>query len=365
MWYRPYGRTGKEISVVSFGGMQFSKPEDIDANAELVVYAHERGINYFDTAPYYCDDKSEDIIGAAVKQMQPGTFHLSTKCSEADGGKLRASLEKSLKRLNAERIGFFHIWGLLSVEAWRKRVEGGAVAAALRAKDEGLIEHLAFSGHMSGPETRQVLTEGPFEGVTLGYSAINFPYRADGVAAAGEMNKGVITMNPLGGGLICKHADRFDFIRGPNDPSVVAAALRFNVSNPNVTAALVGFTTKQHVDEAVAAVEDFAPYAPERIEEIRNHILAGFANLCTGCRYCLPCEEDVPIPKLMDAYNMRILAGDEPSHVVDRLKWHWGLKPEAAAACNECGACEDKCTQHLPIRQRLKEVAALAEKRQP
>jgi hypothetical protein len=40
-----------------------------------------------------------------------------------------------------------------------------------------------------------------------------------------------------------------------------------------------------------------------------------------------------------------------------RLKWHWGTGPEAASVCTLCGACEEKCTQHLPIRERLKEVA--------
>jgi len=365
MWHKQYGNTGKEFSVVSFGGMRFANPEDIDANAEVVLYAHKRGVNYFDTAPSYCKDKSEDIVGAALRQMRPGTFYVSTKSSKADGGELRKQLERSLKRLGVDKIDVFHIWCVYSLEVYRQRVEGGAVAAAVKAKQEGLIDHLAISSHMPGADLRQVLTDGPFEGVLLGYCAINFPYRDEAVQAAGQMGIGVATMNPLGGGLIPQNAERFSFLRGPDDPSVVAAALRFNVSNPAVTSALVGFTTKEHVDEAVGAVENFTPYDEDRIQRIRENILASFDGLCTGCGYCLPCPQDIPVPKMMDTYNLKLLStGDWQSKARDRLKWHWSEDAARAGLCTECGECVERCTQHLAICERLKEIAALARGRE-
>ncbi len=85
MWQKPYGRTGKRISVIGFGGMRFTDPDNIDASAELVLYAHSKGINYFDTAPYYCKDKGEDIFGVAMKQMAPGSFYDTTKCASRKG----------------------------------------------------------------------------------------------------------------------------------------------------------------------------------------------------------------------------------------------------------------------------------------
>jgi len=359
MLYKPYGKTGKKISVIGFGGMRFKNPEDIDANAELVVHAFNQGINYFDTAPSYCKNKSEQIIGAAVKQLPREKIYISTKSNKADGDALRADLEQSLRRLGVDKIDFFHIWWVLSLEAWRQRKAGGGVDAAIKAKEEGLIEHLAISSHMPSDELCQALSEAPFDGVTLGYCAINFPYRQHAIEQAHRRGLGVVTMNPLGGGLIPQNAERFDFIRGPDDPDVVTAALRFNVSNPNVTSALVGFTTRQHIDQAVAAVADFRPYDAEHIDAMRRKILDSFEGLCTGCSYCLPCPQDVPIPKLMDAYNMRILQGDDPKHIRNRLKWHWALTTAAAEACNECGTCEERCTQHLPIRERIKAIAEI------
>ena len=151
MLYRPYGKTGKQISVISAGTMRFATPVTprvMEESAAVLLRAYEKGINYFDTAPLYCDDRSEEITGLAIRQMKPGTFHVSTKCNAADADGLRRGLERSLQRIGVDRIQFFHIWCLLRPEEWEERKRGGAVAAALRAKEEGLIEHLVFSSHM-------------------------------------------------------------------------------------------------------------------------------------------------------------------------------------------------------------------------
>jgi predicted aldo/keto reductase-like oxidoreductase len=93
----------------------------------------------------------------------------------------------------------------------------------------------------------------------------------------------------------------------------VQAAIRFNVSQPAITAALVGFAAKEEIDEAVAAVENFTPYPADHIERVKANIGANFEGFCTGCGYCLPCPAGLPIPKLMDVFNHRILEGtDEP-----------------------------------------------------
>lgn len=358
MWTKKYGKTGKDVSVIGFGGMRFPKPEDIDGMAELVRYAHSKGVNYFDTAPNYCDDKSEDIMGAAIRHMKRDTFYISTKCGEASAGAMRTSIERSLKRLNVESIDFMHVWCLLRPEQLQERISKGAVGAALQAKAEGLVNHVVVSTHLSGEDIACVLDSGHFEGLTIGFNALNFPFRAKALEAATKHNVGVVTMNPLGGGVIPKNAERLSFLKGPQDRNVIEAALRFNISQPAITAALVGFSSKEHIDQAVAAVEDFKPYSVEHIETVKSHITAGFSGFCTGCGYCLPCPASVEIPKMMDAYNQQILEGTDKA-VTNRLKWHWGISPDLAAACMQCGECEDKCTQHLPIRERLTAISQM------
>ena len=361
MWYKDYGQTGKKVSVIGCGGMRFSDPKDIDAASDVVLHAYKRGINYFDTAPYYCEDLSEDIFGLAIRQMQPGTFHVSTKCMDSDGDALRKSLDNSLKRLGVDRISFFHIWYVLSLEDWERRKAGGALEAVQKARDEGLVEHVVVSSHMTGPDIQTMLSEGCFEGITLGYNALNFPYRRQGLAAASEMQLGVVTMNPLGGGLIPQNPQRFDFLREADDPSVVSAALRFNISHPAVTSALVGFATKQHVDEAVEAVEDFKPYDEKHIARVQENLSDSFDGLCTSCGYCLPCPADVPITKLMDVYNHKILGGGNINVARNRLNMHWSIDAGLANDCTGCRQCEERCTQKLSICERLAEIASLAD----
>jgi len=296
MIYRKYGQTDKDVSAIGFGGMRFPNSDSNEKNAELLLHAHERGINYFDTAPGHCDDTSEDISGIALRQMKPGTFYVSTKCGSPDGTELRTSLERSLERLGVDRIRFFNIWRIKSAEGWESRKKGGAVDALLRARDEGLVEHVVCSTHMTRAEAAKMFDEKKFEGVTLGYNAVNFPFREQIVADARRHAMGVVAMNPLNGGLIPQHAERFDFIRSEGDANVVHAALRFIVSNPEIASALVGFNTKEEIDQAVDSMEHFIPLSPDQQTTIKAHIADSFKGLCTGCGHCLPCPQGLQDP---------------------------------------------------------------------
>ncbi len=355
---RPFGTTGKDVSAISFGGMRFSEPQDLEKNSDLILYAHSQGITYFDTAPIYCADRSEDIFGHALRQLPRNSFTVSTKGSRSKGDDLRKTLERSLNRLGVDQIDFFYIWHLMSPEDWENRKQRGAVDAALKAKEEGLIGHLLFSSHMEGEGIANVLQEGIFEGVLLGYNAINFPYRQTAVALAGKQNIGIVTMNPLGGGLIPQNPERFAFLKTDTANDVVSAALQFNLSQPAITTALVGFSNQDEIDQAVAAVNGFRPYSETQQQELRKNIEVSFDGLCTGCGYCLPCPVDIPIPKYLDSYNQLILTDGDKQAVLNRYRFHWDITPQQAKECIACGECETRCTQHLPIIQRLKELPA-------
>jgi len=356
--YKKYGKTGKDISIIGFGGMRFQKDGeeyDLEKCAQMVTRAYELGINYFDTAPGYCGGKSEEIFGIAFKQI-PGKFYVSTKSSARTGDKLREDLERSLKRMGVEKIDFFHIWCVLTMEDYRKRlVQGGPYEAALKAKEEGLVEHITISTHCNGEEIETIVKEGLFEGITLGYNILNFPYRRSGLKAAFDNGMGVATMNPLGGGVIPQNAEYLKFMINEEDQSIVESAIKFNASHKEITTVLTGMSSLRDVEENAAVGNKISPFTEEKLKEIENKLSASMNELCTGCRYCEKCPQGVSIPKFMLAYNESLIRKDKTA-TMNALKWTYGLSPKEANECIACGACEKKCTQHLNIIERLKEI---------
>lgn len=357
MLYKEYGKTGKKISVIGFGGMRFVKDGngyDVDRCAEVVRKANELGVNYFDTAPYYCDDHSELIMGQAFKNM-PGQFYVSTKSSQKNGSELRKQLESSLKRMGVSKVNFFHIWCILNLDDYKSRmVKGGAYEAALKAKTEGLIEHIVFSTHCNGDEIETIVNEGCFDGMTVGYNILNFPFRQKGIKVAYELGLGVATMNPLGGGILPQKANYFDFIRGSGDRTVVEAALRFNGSHKEITTVLAGMGSVSEVLENVKIGDNIREFDDGKLKEIESKLFSSMDKLCTGCRYCENCPQNIPVSKYMLAFNDSILG--KPQDAFNTLKWHWGIPAEGVRDCIRCGLCEGKCTQHLPIIERMMQI---------
>lgn len=358
MHMKEYGSTGERVSIIGMGGMRF--PADdvsagrIDACAELVRYAHAKGINYFDTAPTYNDDLSEEIFGMALNGLPRSSFYITSKTNFAQVDKPATKkgfferLEKSLRRLQVEYIDFYHLWCMLSLSAYRKHRDT-MYPWFLEAKEQGLIRHIAVSSHMPGDDLAQMLGDGLFEGVLLGYNALNYRYRKAGLTAAHARNMGVVIMNPLGGGVIPNNPDRFAYLNAGTGLNAAQAALRFVAAHEEVSVALNGFTTKAHVDEAVAAVDGLVQRPADEVIAAVHADDAAFGDLCTGCKYCEYCPEGIPVSKYMDAYNQELLGGS----AMQRLRGHWVITTDQIAKCTKCGKCERLCTQHLPIRERL------------
>ena len=361
MIYREYGRTGKNVSILGAGGMRYADPAKLDEMALIPLEAARLGVNYFDTAPYYCDDNSENILSLALAQMRHENlpYYVSTKCGEADGSALRQSIERSLERLKIDKITFMHCWCVTSLADFENREKLGAIKTLLQAKEEGLVEHVVVSTHMSSEEIATVLARGYFEGMTIGFNAANFPYREGAIADAAARNMGVAIMNPLGGGEIMEYPDRFDFIRTRQDQSLLEAALHFVMGHAGVSTALCGFRSIDDVRSAVAAAESFVPLSETEFQTIKLRLGEGFNTLCTTCNYCSGCPRGIPVVKFMEAYNKFIFAKD-PKETISRLKWHWDIENASLLdACIGCEVCEQKCTQHLPILERFDEIQAM------
>lgn len=367
MLYKYLGKTGKKVSAIGFGGARF-RPEDhigdnLDKCAELVLYAHSLGINYFDTAPNYCECKSELIYGHAFKQLKTKPY-VSTKCgfdiNVTTADDTRRTIEQSLKRLGVDKITFYNLWSIKSYNEYQEYTKkDGVYDGILKAKNEGLVEHICASIHADDEDIIQIVTDGRVEVVTLGYNALNFAYRRKGVKACADAGLGVVTMNPLGGGMIPRHPELFGFLSKGTERSIIDSAIKFLLGQNEVSVALVGMFTKQHIDEAARVTEDvIQKISDAELSEMSTVLSERLNILCTLCSYCNICPLGIPIPKLMDCYNELIVTGEE-RYVERRLKEHWNITGDLARKCIECRKCEKICTQHLPIIERLKYMASV------
>jgi len=368
MIYSEYGSTGKQVSAVGFGGMRFDTEKPNEENAELLIYAREKGINYFDTAPRYCNDKSEDIFGIALSKM-PGRgtdYYVSTKGmpTELDTAeKARDAVRKSLDRLRVDSIDFYHVWCIRKLEHYELAMKpGGQYEGLLACKDEGLIGHIVVSTHLPGDQIRQLVEKKEFDGVLLGVNILNFQYRWTGVQAAHEAGLGVVAMNPLSGGLIPQYENDFAFLADEGE-TPVEAALRFCISCPEITVALNGFTTRDHIDTACRVADTCKPFSETDLDRVKANLSKNLDTVCTACGYCLGvCPQGITIPPFMHYYNEKLFSKKTDDDMVKGMDFvlDWGVlaaRTAEAAECTACGKCEEVCTQHIKISERLAEIA--------
>ena len=143
----------KKLSLLGFGAMRLPVAADgqIDEaqTEQMVKYAMENGVNYFDTALYYCHSNSEIAIGKALKPIRDKVY-ISTKCPlelVKEPGDFRKVLETSLKKLDTPYVDFYHFWGINQKAFDEKIVPLGLMDKALELKAKGKLRHISFSFH--------------------------------------------------------------------------------------------------------------------------------------------------------------------------------------------------------------------------
>ena len=330
MQYVTLGKTGMKISRLGFGGIPIQR---IDAAAakELLEAVRAAGINYIDTARGYT--VSEELIGQAIEGHRD-EFILATKSMVRDREGMERDIGISLKNLRTDHIDLYQIHNPSPQQLDQVCAPGGALEALMEAKEQGKVRHLGVTAH--SVEVFSKAIELPW------VETIMFPYNLvetqgeDLMAKAAEKGIAVINMKPLAGGAI----------------EDARLALRYINQNPNITVLIPGMYSPEEVSQNVEAMSDTSPLSAEentRIAEIRQQL---GTNFCRRCNYCAPCTVGISIPNvfLFQGYLRRYGLGDWAR---DR----YSALTAKAGDCVQCGACEERCPYHLPIREMLKEAA--------
>ncbi len=368
MRYRQLGRTGLKVSQLGFGAMRLPmidehKPSRVNRQLAIPMIhrAFEAGVNYIDTAVGYCDQDSQRAVGDALKGWRDKII-VSTKNPYYGKNKKDwwKNLEDSLERLGVECIDIYNHHGI----RWKRYAEDvrPRVSRWMRqAKDQGLIRHIATSFHDTNEALMKLIEADYVDVITLQYNILDRSLE-EGIAAAHEKNIGIVVMGPVGGGRLGVRSEVLEKML-PGVKQVPELALRFVLSNPNISAAISGMSTMQHVEENVATASSGVALSRADKAAIEKHLkrLKGMAELyCTGCGYCLPCPEEVAIARIFGRYNLGRVYGlwDTARQRYAQLGTVGWDKGNRADACIECGACEEKCPQNISIREQLKEAHA-------
>lgn len=371
MNYNDFGKTGEKVSSLGFGCMRLPEYQenekwfiDQDKASEMISYAFENGVNYFDTAPYYCNKNSEEALGKAVKKFRSKVM-LSTKIPlevVKEPSDYRKTLEASLKRMDTDYVDFYHFWGINKGSFDNIIMQHDLLLEAQKAKEEGLIRHISFSFH-DEPQSIKYIIDGSIKrGISMETMLVQYNLldrsNEEMLAYAASKGLGTVAMGPVGGGRLSAPTDLYTKLTGKPAIATYELAFKFVLGNPNLSCALSGMETLDMVQKNVKIGNDPAVLSEMEWEQLGKAMeqLKKFSELyCTGCKYCQPCPSEIKIPDIFNFYNNHNVYG-----LTETAKNQFaGYRKDGGKAisdCIDCGVCEKKCPQHLKIRDELARV---------
>lgn len=379
MEYRQFGKLGWQGSVLGFGAMRLpvidGKPGQIDEPhaREMVQYAVEQGVNYFDTAYPYHEGQSERCLGRILQQDGlREKVKVATKLPSwlvQSAGDFDRLLHEQFERLATDRIDVYLLHGL-NRQWWPRLRDLGVLKWAEGAMADGRIGHLGFSFH-DDPATFKSIVDGydrwAMCQIQYNFMDIDFQAGEEGLRYAGEKGLAVVVMEPLRGGRLAKKVPpAAEALRKKAAPhrTPVEMALQWVWDHPAVSVVLSGMSSPDQVKENVAYA---ARAASGRLSAEERDVIAQtrqiYADLapipCTDCHYCLPCPNGVAIPRIFDLYNEAQMY-DDPIPPRFIYAGNYGIvKPEQRGdRCTDCAECETRCPQGIAVRDWLKKAHA-------
>ena len=366
MQYREF--CGEQVSALGFGCMRLPVNEgkiDEGAAIALIHHAIDRGVNYLDTAWGYHGGASEPLVGKAVRNGLREKVFLATKLPPWEVKTLDDCdrvLNEQLRRLETDYLDFYLLHSLTR-PSWDAMRDLGVLGFFERALADGRVRHVGFSFHDDIDCFKEIVDGWDWEFCQIQYNYMDERVQAgtEGLLYADERGLDIAIMEPLRGGTLGEPLpEDLDAVRKDLgvEWSAGQLALRWVLDHPEAAVTLSGMNRMDHLEENMAVAEATEPGSMTDVEKelvgaIRGRYDEKILVDCTACRYCLPCPQGVNIQSTFFLYN------DMSMFDVGRARFGYQKMTspdEWASHCVECGICEERCPQHIPIIERLAEA---------
>ncbi|PKL64226.1 MAG: aldo/keto reductase [Methanomicrobiales archaeon HGW-Methanomicrobiales-3] len=380
MLYRKFPQCPHDLSILGFGCMRLPPAEGEQAGGkidepraiEMIRTAIDAGVNYIDTAYPYHNGESEVVVGKALGDGYRDRVFLATKLPSwlvASREDMDRYLNEQLEKLGTDHIDFYLLHGL-GAETWENLKKLGVLEFLDSARADGRIRYAAFSFHDQFSVFKEIVDAYPWTFAQIQYNYMDEENQAgtQGLKYAAERGLGIVVMEPLRGGLLSGDVPAIHqhLIDAPVRRTPSEWGLRWVWNHPEVTVVLSGMSAMEQVEENLTIAEQgvansLPPAELAVVEKMRDAFASRVKIPCTGCRYCMPCPNAVDIPSCFMYYNQAYTfeAKEKAAGV-----YTWALSgaftdgiPGYASCCLECGECEEKCPQHLPIREHMRDVS--------
>ena len=380
MLYRKIGKTGYEASVVSLGCMrlpmleQKDPPRDFferqkavneEKALEMIDYAINNGINYFDSAYLYHAGNSELILGKGIKGKRDKVI-ITTKSpvmmieKHEDFDRI---LDEQLEKLGTDHLDFYLLHGL-NMDAWEKCKNLKGLEFLDRIQKDGRAKYAGFSFHDKTEVFKEIIDSYDWAVCQIQYNYFDENYQAgkEGLQYAASKDIGVIIMEPLRGGRLTQKIP--EEVRKIWDSAGIKRSpaewgLRWVANHPEVSVILSGMSSMEQLKENINISDEFLP---DNLNEKELGIISKVADAyrelmtvdCTSCGYCMPCSNNVNIPMIFSIYNDYHIFDDEE---LSTMIYNGMIgSSQNASNCVECGECEEKCPQQIEIIENLKDA---------
>lgn len=363
-----------KLSALGLGAMRLPVIDGDDARideektAEMVAYAMEKGINYYDTAWGYHSGNSETVMGKALSQYDRDSYYLATKFPGYDLSnmdKVEEIFEKQLEKCRVDYFDFYLVHNVceMNIDAYLDE-KYGIYDYLVKQKENGRIRHLGFSAHGSCEVMKRFLDKYgksmEFCQIQLNWLDWSFQNAKGKVELLKEWNLPVWVMEPLRGGKLAslKAEDEAKLKVLRPDESVPAWAFRFLQALPEVTMVLSGMSNMEQLKENIETFEADKPLNKEERDGllgIADEMLKQSNLPCTACHYCVShCPKGLNIPELIEMYNEHCFTGG--GFLAPMLI---ATMPEEKrpGACVGCRSCEAVCPQQIKISEMMSDFA--------